>query len=263
MEMFCGWAYRGLEFPTLLHRSYKLAFPYPSTERKYPAATGERWANMGSWMDLVAGGRTPYPRGDTAGLQGGLYSFLLWGAWLGWEEQPALQRKGRAGDGDEVQGDREVNANAQWRRARKAQLQHGEPLVVTAAEEVGAAWILIAWFSPHSIKEMRYKFIYNFWTEPALWNMACCLSACQKMLPALSSRAPWDKALPTPALPLPGIWPPSLPSASSTGGYFFGQVHLINTAGLSKTFNHPPRDLWQRIWWMGFTNSTSKVLARK
>lgn len=49
-----------------------------------------------------------------------------------------MQRKGCSGDGDEVR-ETEVNTNSQWHGARKAQLQRGDPLAVTAAKEFGVA----------------------------------------------------------------------------------------------------------------------------
>lgn len=83
----------------LPHSTAAIVFPYPPPKGKCPAATGPSLGSSGQtrahgWTSWQEEGPV-YPKGDTAGLQKGLYSFLLWGAWLGWEEQPALQRRGR------------------------------------------------------------------------------------------------------------------------------------------------------------------------
>lgn len=86
-----------------------------------------------------------------------------------------------------------------------------------------------------------------------------------KMLPALSSHGPEDKAVPTPASPLPSIWPPSLPSASSIEGYlFFCQGPLVITAWFSKKpLNIHQETFSPNAWCSTFDEWASQIATAK
>lgn len=125
---------------------------------------------------------------------------------------PARHRKGGTGDGDEVQGDR------RWTQTPLGKESQAAAWTALGRDCCWGDWghmNLNGLVFPSPEQKKRCKLQCNL-NQGSFMKV---LPSCQKMLPLVSSSAPWDKA--PPASPLPSIWPLSLPPAPSTGGYTF------------------------------------------